>query len=233
MDERKVHPEESTGEPLSLSSSSRSSSRSFVSQVKIPSPVEMVRALSKASTEAGMHNPDNVPNSIEIRKNQMFIKAQRILPTEVDVSVANVVAVRGPMFASKTDLTIRAIQAFFSSDMRVLVVRPKTDTRGESDLLVAHNKHESPRLSDGTFWCNRTEDVYKHIKKMQKKTVTGRPIRVVVVDEAQFMKDRVSDWMWKIANAIKGVVWINGLNTDSNNRTWGSARWSSDLTFYR
>lgn len=185
---------------------------SGVSTLSVPSPTLPV----------AMHNPENVPNSITIEGGMMSIRAQRILSTEVDVNVPNVVAVRGPMFASKTDLTIRAVAAFHKQDMRVLVVRPKTDTRGTSDRLVAHNQCESPKLANPTLWCSRVQAVLKYVRSVRPGPDGKHPIRAVVLDEAQFMEDSVSEWMWELASAISGVVWINGLNTDSNNNLWSA-----------
>lgn len=85
----------------------------------------------------------------------------------------------GAMNAGKTMEAIRVIFNYEQLGHRVLLIKPKTDTKGGEKIVSRTGFSKSVDIL-----LDEQQDVYKEFIKMN---VTGKNIKCVIVDEAQFL----------------------------------------------
>ena len=121
--------------------------------------------------------------------------------------VGYIEVVCGPMFAGKTEELIRRIKRLEYAKKNVLVFKPSIDNRySEKEEIVSHNLSKKPSIL-----IERSDDILKHITP---------GLDAVVIDEAQFLDDRII----KIADylADQGIrVIIGGLDRDFRGEPFG------------
>ena len=111
----------------------------------------------------------------------------------------------GPMFSGKTEELIRRLKRAIIAKNKILVFKPKIDTRYSDNLIVSHNKNsiKSIAIKDENQILNIPDD-----------------INIIGIDEIQFFSKKIIDICIQIANKNKRVI-ISGLDKDFKGRPFG------------
>ena len=102
------------------------------------------------------------------------------------------------MFCGKTDEMLRLLRRFSIAGRRVILVKPRLDTRTDADTVVSRSgaQHEAVTVDDSS-------DVEAAV----------RDADIVAVEEGQFWDDRLPDVVERLADAGKQVI-VSGLDRD-------------------
>ncbi len=106
--------------------------------------------------------------------------------------------ITGSMFSGKTEELIRRIRRAQIAKLKVVVFKPRIDTRYSSDRIVSHSDISIPSI---------VVDNAKQILELAKDA------QVVGIDEAQFFDSELVDVCEKLANDGKRVI-VAGLDQD-------------------
>ncbi len=120
----------------------------------------------------------------------------------------------GAMNSGKTTLLLQAAYNYEERGMKVLIIKPKIDSKGEDRLVsrIGLERKVDHLLKDD-------EDVYDYVLKHQED------IKCVFVDEAQFLKREQVDQLMRIVVRQNIPVICYGLRTDfKTNGFEGSTR---------
>lgn len=112
----------------------------------------------------------------------------------------------GAMNSGKSTNLMQVAHNYEERGMKVLIVKPKVDTKG-GDTLVSRlgvNRHVDLLVSEDA-------DLFTIIDEYLKN---GRKIDCILVDEVQFMKAKQIDQLFEIAVKIDIPVICYGLRTD-------------------
>ena len=123
----------------------------------------------------------------------------------------------GAMNSGKSTHLMQVAHNYEERGMKVLIVKPKVDTKG-GDTLVSRlgvNRHVDLLVSEES-------DLFSIIKEYLSE---GRQIHCILVDEVQFMKAAQIDQLFEIAVKIDIPIICYGLRTDfKRNGFEGSTR---------
>ncbi len=111
----------------------------------------------------------------------------------------------GAMNSGKTTALIQVAFNYEERGMRVLLVKPSTDTKG-NDMLVS--RIGATRRVD--VLSHPDDDLYEIIRAETKKS----PLHCVLADEAQFFEPAQIDQLFRAAVMLKVPVICYGLRTD-------------------
>ncbi len=136
--------------------------------------------------------------------------------------MARIYVITGPMFSGKSKELIRQLQLAGHTDMNILVLKPKGDTRANGEICTREKKckHDTEFKTNSSFPAFEVEtaiDAFFLIKKYQPD--------ILGIDEAQFLG---SDFVqfFKELHASKGylnlIVIIAGIDLTSENEPFGS-----------
>ncbi len=106
--------------------------------------------------------------------------------------------ITGSMFSGKTEELIRRIRRAQIAKLKVMVFKPRIDTRYSTDKIVSHSDISIPSI---------VVDNAKQILELAKDA------QVVGIDEAQFFDSELVDVCEKLANDGKRVI-VAGLDQD-------------------
>ncbi len=106
--------------------------------------------------------------------------------------------ITGSMFSGKTEELIRRIRRAQIAKLKVVVFKPRIDTRYSTDRIVSHSDISIPSI---------VVDNAKQILELAKDA------QVVGIDEAQFFDSELVDVCEKLANDGKRVI-VAGLDQD-------------------
>lgn len=109
----------------------------------------------------------------------------------------------GSMNSGKTTLLLQAAHNYEEQGMKVLIIKPKVDTKG-NDKIVSRIGLE--RKVDHLI--EKGESIYKYIKN------NAEEIRCIFVDEAQFLERKQVDELLQIVIRFNIPVICYGLRTD-------------------
>lgn len=119
-------------------------------------------------------------------------------PAFVPRNLGWIEVVCGGMFSGKTEELIRRARRAHIAGQRVVMVKPKLDSRYSSDEVVSHNETMMPGLVVDTA--------------DQIVLLTGNA-EVICIDEAQFFDERIVEVVNTLANDGKRVI-VAGLDMD-------------------
>ncbi|WP_342268821.1 thymidine kinase [Spiroplasma endosymbiont of Aspidapion aeneum] len=112
--------------------------------------------------------------------------------------------ITGCMFAGKTEEFIKRIHRHKFAKNKTIVFKPLIDTRYSEKHIISH--------SGAKLECINVENSHK-ILDYYHKTVKKEPVKVVGIDEVQFLDEGIVDVIEMLAN--QGVIVIvNGLDKD-------------------
>lgn len=106
--------------------------------------------------------------------------------------------ITGSMFSGKTEELIRRIRRAQIAKLKVMVFKPRIDTRYSTDKIVSHSDISIPSI---------VVDNAKQILELAKDA------QVVGIDEGQFFDSELVDVCEKLANDGKRVI-VAGLDQD-------------------
>jgi len=111
----------------------------------------------------------------------------------------------GPMFSGKTEELIRRLRRAIIAKNKVVVFKPKIDTRYSDDLIVSHNNNSIKSIS--------IKDENKILEKSKTSDIIG-------IDEIQFFNKNIINICAKLANDNKRVI-VSGLDKDYTGKAFG------------
>jgi thymidine kinase len=111
----------------------------------------------------------------------------------------------GCMFSGKTEELIRRLRRAEIAGQRVVIYKPKVDTRYAEDEVVSHDKRSIPSVA-----VNKANEILEQAKDVD----------VVGIDEAQFFDEDIVEVANNLANAGHRVV-IAGLDLDYTGKPFG------------
>ena len=121
----------------------------------------------------------------------------------------------GAMNSGKTALLLQAVHNYEEQGMKVMVIKPSKDTKGDDNLV---SRIGITRKVD--YILGPKQDIYKYIKKIKDDV-----INCLFVDEAQFLEPKQVDQLMKIVVELNIPVICYGLRTDFQTRGFpGSTR---------
>jgi thymidine kinase len=112
----------------------------------------------------------------------------------------------GCMFCGKTDEMLRLLRRFSIAGRRVLLVKPRLDTRTHADRVFSRSgaQHEAVTVDDSS----------------QIEGVAGEA-DIVAIEEGQFFDERLPDVVERLASAGKQVI-VTGLDRDFRGIPFGA-----------
>jgi thymidine kinase len=112
----------------------------------------------------------------------------------------------GCMFCGKTDEMLRLLRRFSIAGRRVLLVKPRLDTRTDADRVFSRSgaQHEAVTVDDSS----------------QIEAVAG-DADIVAIEEGQFFDERLPDVVERLASAGKQVI-VTGLDRDFRGIPFGA-----------
>ena len=112
----------------------------------------------------------------------------------------------GCMFCGKTDEMLRLLRRFSIAGRRVLLVKPRLDTRTDADRVFSRSgaQHEAVTVDDSS----------------QIEAVAGEA-DIVAIEEGQFFDERLPDVVERLASAGKQVI-VTGLDRDFRGIPFGA-----------
>jgi thymidine kinase len=112
----------------------------------------------------------------------------------------------GCMFCGKTDEMLRLLRRFSIAGRRVLLVKPRLDTRTDADRVFSRSgaQHEAVTVDDSS----------------QIEGVAGEA-DIVAIEEGQFFDERLPDVVERLASAGKQVI-VTGLDRDFRGIPFGA-----------
>ena len=112
----------------------------------------------------------------------------------------------GCMFCGKTDEMRRLLRRFSIAVRRVLLVKPRLDTRTDADRVFSRSgaQHEAVTVDDSS----------------QIEAVAGEA-DIVAIEEGQFFDERLPDVVERLASAGKQVI-VTGLDRDFRGIPFGA-----------
>lgn len=118
-------------------------------------------------------------------------------------------AICGPMFSGKTEELIRRLRRAKIARQRVIVFKPRIDTRYDDVQIVSHSMQKIPSVP--------VEDpmAMEHCLKQ-----LAAPVDVVGIDEVQFFDDSLVSFVDNLANTGVRVV-VAGLDQDYMGKPFG------------
>jgi len=108
----------------------------------------------------------------------------------------------GSMFSGKTEELIRRLRRAQIARQKVVVFKPKIDTRYDKSSIVSHNKQQIKSII-----IENPNEILEHSIFAQ----------VIGIDEAQFFNNDLIDIVQKLADSGKRVI-IAGLDKDYRNK---------------
>ncbi|MEA4912207.1 MAG: thymidine kinase [Oscillospiraceae bacterium] len=111
----------------------------------------------------------------------------------------------GAMNSGKTTALIQVAFNYEERGMRVLLIKPSVDTKGDDRLV---SRIGASRKVD--VLATAADDMYDIIEKEQKKA----PLHCVLADEAQFFTPAQVDQLFRAAVLLRVPVICYGLRTD-------------------
>lgn len=115
----------------------------------------------------------------------------------------------GPMFSGKTEELIRRLRRAKIAKQRMIVFKPKIDTRFDEVQIVSHSAQKigSVPVEDAAAMKHCLEQL-------------DSPVDLVGIDEAQFFDESLIPFVEALANSGIRVI-ITGLDQDSNCKPFG------------
>jgi thymidine kinase len=112
----------------------------------------------------------------------------------------------GCMFCGKTDEMLRLLRRFSIAGRRVLLVKPRLDTRTDADRVFSRSgaQHEAVTVDDSS----------------QIEGVAG-DADIIAIEEGQFFDERLPDVVERLASAGKQVI-VTGLDRDFRGIPFGA-----------
>ena len=112
----------------------------------------------------------------------------------------------GCMFCGKTDEMLRLLRRFSIAGRRVVLVKPRLDTRTDAHRVFSRSgaQHEAVTVDDSG----------------QIEAVAGEA-DIVAIEEGQFFDERLPDVVERLANAGKQVI-VTGLDRDFRGIPFGA-----------
>ena len=112
----------------------------------------------------------------------------------------------GCMFCGKTDEMLRLLRRFSIAGRRVLLVKPRLDTRTDADRVFSRSgaQHEAVTVDDSS----------------QIEAVVGEA-DIVAIEEGQFFDEALPDVVERLASAGKQVI-VTGLDRDFRGIPFGA-----------
>jgi thymidine kinase len=112
----------------------------------------------------------------------------------------------GCMFCGKTDEMLRLLRRFSIAGRRVLLVKPRLDTRTDADRVFSRSgaQHEALTVDDSS----------------QIEAATGEA-DIVAIEEGQFFDEGLPDVVERLASAGKQVI-VTGLDRDFRGIPFGA-----------
>ena len=121
----------------------------------------------------------------------------------------------GAMSSGKTALLLQAVHNYEEQGMKVLVIKPSKDTKGEDNLV---SRIGLTRKVD--YILTPKQDIYKYISKIKDEV-----INCLFIDEAQFLEPKQVDQLMKVVVELNIPVICYGLRTDFQTKGFpGSTR---------
>ena len=115
----------------------------------------------------------------------------------------------GAMFAGKTSELLKKILWAEHQGKKILVIKPKIDTRYSEELITTHN-----RLSHECYSMNDWEEI------KNKFNITKKNYNILFLDEIQFMKP--DETIKNVEQCLRGGIDVvcAGLDQDSRGKPW-------------
>ena len=111
----------------------------------------------------------------------------------------------GSMFSGKTEELIRRVKRAEFANQKVVIFKPKKETRYHDDHVVSHDENAIKSIP-----IEKSDELFDHLNNVQ----------VVAIDEAQFFDMNLPDIVQKIA--LRGIrVIIAGLDMDFRGEPFG------------
>ena len=112
----------------------------------------------------------------------------------------------GCMFCGKTDEMLRLLRRFSIAGRRVLLVKPRLDTRTDADRVFSRSgaQHEAVTVDDSS----------------QIEAAAGEA-DIVAIEEGQFFDEGLPDVVERLASAGKQVI-VTGLDRDFRGIPFGA-----------
>lgn len=111
----------------------------------------------------------------------------------------------GSMFSGKTEELIRRVKRAEFANQKVVIFKPKKETRYNDDHVVSHDENAIKSIP-----VDSSEEIFDHLNNVQ----------VVAIDEAQFFDMNLPDVIEKVA--LRGIrVIIAGLDMDFRGKPFG------------
>jgi len=127
--------------------------------------------------------------------------------------------IAGPMFSGKTEELIRRLRRASYAGKRILVIKPKIDTRTENKIVARLKKSEVKFEPAAEFPAYPVESL-EELEKLFKET---NP-EILGIDEAQFLKDWFLIFLYKLLQnsaQVSVTVIIVGLDKDAWGKPFG------------
>jgi len=123
-----------------------------------------------------------------------------------DLHSGRIEVITGGMFSGKSEELVRRLRRALIARQRVLVFKPRTDTRHPPEVLVTRDN----RRLEAVAVANSTELVER----------LSEDVQVIGIDEAQFFDDALVDRVMELADAGRRVI-VAGLDQDYLRRPFG------------
>ena len=112
----------------------------------------------------------------------------------------------GPMFSGKTEELIRRLKRAVIAKKRILVFKPKIDTRYSDKFVVSHNNNTIESVI-----IENEDDILK----------LSKDVNIIGIDEIQFFSGKIIKICIALANQGKRVI-VSGLDKDFKAQPFGS-----------
>ncbi|AOG61050.1 thymidine kinase [Spiroplasma helicoides] len=112
--------------------------------------------------------------------------------------------ITGCMFAGKTEEFIRRLKRYEYAKQKVLVFKPAMENRYSKDNVTSHSGLELPAIR------------VKNSNELREHVFRDKDVKIIGVDEVQFLDTDIVDVLSEIAD--KGIIVVaNGLDKDYRN----------------
>jgi thymidine kinase len=112
----------------------------------------------------------------------------------------------GPMFSGKSTELIRQIRMMKVINAKYIVIKPKIDTRYESDKIVSHNKDSEKCI------------IVDNLNEITDEMIND--CKYLIIDEGQFLKNLKNKVLYWVEKLNKHVI-VGGLDSDFQRKPIG------------
>lgn len=127
---------------------------------------------------------------------------------EMSLKGGSINLILGCMFSGKSTETMRIIKRYQTlGNKKILVINNIADSRYGESVISSHDKQQIKCISLSSLNSIKTQGIYINSQ-------------IIFIDEAQFFND-LYDFCTNAADNDNKIVYVTGLNGDSNRNTFG------------